>query len=41
MPLLKQPSHKATQIAQKELLQGLVKFRIPGDESQEEREQEE
>jgi DNA-directed RNA polymerase omega subunit len=42
MPLLKQPSHKATQIAQKELVQGLVKFRIPGEESQEEeREQEE
>ena len=36
VPLLKQPSHKATQIAQKELVQGLVKFRIPGDESQEE-----
>jgi len=42
MPLLKQPSHKATQIAQKELVQGLVKFRIPGEESQEEQgEQEE
>jgi DNA-directed RNA polymerase omega subunit len=36
VPLLKQPSHKATQIAQKELVQGLVKFRIPGEESQEE-----
>ncbi len=28
-PMLKEPRHKATQIAQKELLQGLVKFRIP------------
>ena len=26
-PLIKQPSHKATQIAQRELIQGLVKFR--------------
>jgi DNA-directed RNA polymerase omega subunit len=29
MPLLKEPRHKATQIAQKEILQNLVKFRIP------------
>ena len=29
MPLLKEPRHKSTQIAQKEILQGLVKFRIP------------
>lgn len=29
LPMLKEPRHKATQIAQRELLQGLVKFRIP------------
>ena len=29
MPLLKEPRHKSTQIAQKEILLGLVKFRIP------------
>lgn len=28
-PMLKEPRHKATQIAQKEILQGMVKFRIP------------
>ena len=28
--ILKEPRHKATQVAQKEILQGLVKFRIPG-----------
>jgi DNA-directed RNA polymerase omega subunit len=28
-PMIKEPRHKATQIAQKELLQQLVKFRIP------------
>ena len=28
MPLIKEPSHKATQLARKELQQGLVKFRI-------------
>jgi DNA-directed RNA polymerase subunit omega len=28
-PLLKEPRHKATQVAQREILQGLVKFRIP------------
>lgn len=28
-PMLKEPRHKATQVAQRELLQGLVKFRIP------------
>jgi DNA-directed RNA polymerase omega subunit len=32
MPLLKEPRHKATQIAQKEILQGLVKFHIPEKE---------
>ena len=28
MPLIKEPSHKATQLARKELQQGLVKFQI-------------
>ena len=28
MPMIKEPSHKATQLARKELQQGLVKFRI-------------
>ena len=28
-PHIKEPSHKATQIAQKEILQGLVQFNIP------------
>jgi DNA-directed RNA polymerase omega subunit len=28
-PLIKEPSHKATQLARKELQQQLVKFRIP------------
>lgn len=28
LPLIKEPSHKATQLARKELQQGLVKFRI-------------
>lgn len=28
-PLIKEPSHKATQLARKELQQNLVKFRIP------------
>ena len=27
-PMIKEPRHKATQVAQRELLQGLVKFRI-------------
>ena len=41
-PLMKEPRHKATQIAQKEILQGLVKFRIPDKNgNQEEIEQEE
>ena len=42
VPLLKEPRHKATQVAQKEILQGLVKFRIPdrnGNQRQEEREE--
>ena len=29
MPMLKESRHKATQVAQKEILNGLVKFRIP------------
>ena len=42
MPMLKEPRHKATQVAQKEILQGLVKFRIPDqDNDQQEEEQEE
>ena len=44
MPLLKEPRHKSTQIAQKEILQGLVKFRIPdkdGNQQEEESQQEE
>ena len=39
MPLIKEPRHKATQVAQKEILNGLVKFRIPdqnGNNKQEE-----
>ena len=43
-PMLKEPRHKATQVAQKEILQGLVKFRIPdqnSDSDQKEEEQEE
>ena len=43
-PMLKQEArNKATQLAQKEILQGLVKFRIPskdGDEPQEELQEE-
>jgi DNA-directed RNA polymerase omega subunit len=43
-PMLKEPRHKATQIAQKEILQNLVKFRIPdrdGSKPQEEPRKEE
>lgn len=29
LPLIKEPSHKATQLARRELQQQLVKFRIP------------
>ena len=42
-PVLKEPRHKATQVAQKEILQGLVKFRIPdrdGNQQQEEQKEE-
>ena len=28
-PMIKEPRHKATQVAQRDLLQGLVMFRIP------------
>ena len=41
-PLLKEARHKATQVAQKEILQGLVKFRIPnrdGNETEEPQEE--
>ena len=44
MPMIKEPRHKSTQIAQKEILQGLVKFRIPekdGDQPAEVEQQEE
>lgn len=41
-PMLKEPSHKATQVAQREILQGLVKFRIPDhNKNNQEEEQEE
>jgi len=43
-PMLKEPRHKATQIAQKEILQNLVKFRIPdrdGNQKEEPPQQEE
>ena len=33
-PLIKEPSHKATQIAQREILQGLVQFNIPNNQNQ-------
>ena len=39
LPMIKEPRHKATQVAQKEILNGLVKFRIPdrnGDNNEEE-----
>ena len=42
-PMLKEARHKATQVAQKEILQGLVKFRIPsrdGDQQEEEPQEE-
>jgi DNA-directed RNA polymerase omega subunit len=40
MPRLKESRHKATQVAQKEILQGLVQFRIPTKESIEVEEEE-
>jgi DNA-directed RNA polymerase omega subunit len=33
-PLIKEPSHKATQIAQREILRGLVQFNIPDNSQQ-------
>ncbi len=36
MPLIKEPSHKATQLARKELQLGLVKFHIPEKKPKEE-----
>ena len=33
-PKLKEPRHKATQIAQREILQGLVEFRIPNHDEE-------
>jgi len=41
LPMLKEPRHKATQIAQKEILQGLVKFRIPDQNSDQQEKAEE
>jgi hypothetical protein len=40
--MIREPRHKATQIAQKEILQNLVKFRVPdlNDNQQEQREEE-
>jgi DNA-directed RNA polymerase omega subunit len=43
MPMIKEPRHKATQVAQKEILNGLVKFRIPdrnSDKNEEEQQEE-
>ncbi len=42
-PMLKEPRHKSTQVAQREILQGLVKFRIPeknGDQKEEKQQEE-
>jgi DNA-directed RNA polymerase omega subunit len=41
-PMIREPRHKATQIAQKEILQNLVKFRVPdlNDNKQEQPEEE-
>ena len=38
MPLIKEPSHKATQLARKELQLGLVKFHIPEKKKKKEEE---
>lgn len=42
-PLIRDTRHKSTQVAQKEILNGLVKFRIPGtaENADDENEQEE
>jgi DNA-directed RNA polymerase subunit K/omega len=37
--MLKEPRHKATQVAQKEILQGLVKFRIPDRDNSDQQEE--
>jgi DNA-directed RNA polymerase subunit K/omega len=39
MPMIKEPRHKATQVAQKEILNGLVKFRIPDKDADREAEE--
>jgi DNA-directed RNA polymerase omega subunit len=39
MPLIKEPSHKATQLARRELQQQLVKFRIPDPSEKKKKEQ--
>ena len=39
MPMIKEPRHKATQVAQKEILNGLVKFRIPDKDADREEEE--
>ena len=41
MPMIKEPRHKATQVAQKEILNGLVKFRIPDHTNDKHKEAEE
>jgi len=41
MPLLKDSRHKPTQVAQREILQGLVKFRIPDHDSDKQEEEQE
>ena len=38
-PLIKEPRHKATQIAQREILQGLVKFTVPEDPKKKQKEE--
>lgn len=40
-PMLKEAHHKPTQVAQKEILNGLVKFRIPGHNTNNEEEEQE
>jgi DNA-directed RNA polymerase omega subunit len=41
LPLIKEPSHKATQLARKELQQNLVKFRIPDPSEKKNKQQQE
>ena len=40
-PMLTESRHKATQVAQKEILNGLVKFRIPDHQTDSEKEPQE